>query len=174
MMNFRSNAFISLALFVLIAGCTGSSAPVVELESFPISSLDGVVSRSDVSFDRVITSDGNGSLAITTDHPVTVRLFELRGVDVEDARLIYKAKLRCEDLEGQVYLEMMCHFEGMGEFFSRGLHSPISGTTEWTTEETPFFLRKGQKPDYIKLNLVIEGTGSAWIDDVQLLKAPLG
>ena len=173
-MTFRVCAFLLLVLLMSIIGCTGSSVPVVELKSFPINSLDGVVSRSDVLFDRVVTSDGNGSLAITTDKPITVKLFELHGVDIEDARLIYQAKLRCKDLEGRAYLEMLCHFEGVGEFFSRGLHSPISGTTEWTTEETPFFLRKGQKPDYIKLNLVIEGTGSAWIDDIQLLKGPLG
>jgi hypothetical protein len=36
-----------------------------------------------------------------------------------------------------------------------------------------FFLKKGEKPDYIKLNLVIEGKGTAWIDDIGLFKTPL-
>jgi hypothetical protein len=41
------------------------------------------------------------------------------------------------------------------------------------TLQIPFFLKKGEKPDYVKLNIVINGTGTVWIDDVRLLKAPL-
>ncbi|MCZ6549959.1 MAG: hypothetical protein V3R69_01565 [candidate division NC10 bacterium] len=102
-----------------------------------------------------------------------MRLFEVGDLTVENARLIYQAKVRTAGVDGQVYLEMWCHFPGKGEFFSRGLETPLTGTTEWTTEETSFFLKKGQKPDYIKLNLVINGTGTAWIDDIRLLKGPL-
>ena len=102
-----------------------------------------------------------------------MRLYELGDIDVENARLIYQARLRTEEVSGQVYLEMWCHFPGKGQFFSRGLESPLSGSTEWTTEEIPFFLKKGQNPDDIKLNLVINGTGTVWIDDIRLLKGPL-
>ncbi len=76
-------------------------------------------------------------------------------------------------MEGQVFLEMWCHFAGKGEFFSRGLQAPLTGTTDWTTEETPFFLKKGENPDNVKLNVVINGKGTAWVDDVKLLRAPL-
>jgi hypothetical protein len=105
--------------------------------------------------------------------PTAVRLFELGDIDVENARLIYQAKVRTEGVEGQVYLEMWCHFPGKGEFFSRGLQTPLTGTTNWTTEETPFFLKKGENPDNVKLNLVINGKGTAWIDDIRVLEAPL-
>jgi hypothetical protein len=40
-------------------------------------------------------------------------------------------------------------------------------------EETPFFLKKGENPDNVKLNLVINGKGTAWIDDIRVLKGPL-
>jgi hypothetical protein len=40
-------------------------------------------------------------------------------------------------------------------------------------EEKWGFLKKGQNPDNVKLNLVIDGKGIAWIDDIWLLKAPL-
>jgi len=105
--------------------------------------------------------------------PTVVRLFELGDIDVENARLIYQAKVRTEGVEGQVFLEMWCHFPGKGEFFSRGLQTPLTGTTNWTTEETPFFLKKGENPDNVKLNLVINGKGTAWIDDIRVLKGPL-
>ena len=146
---------------------------MVELKKFPIDSLDGIITQSGVQFDKEVSSDGNGSLKITAPEPTVVRLFELGDIDVENARLIYQAKVRTEGVEGQVYLEMWCHFPGKGEYFSRGLQTPLASTTNWATEETPFFLKKGENPDNVKLNLVINGKGTAWIDDVRVLKGPL-
>jgi hypothetical protein len=146
---------------------------VAEIKKYPIDSLEGVITQSGVQFDKEVSSDGNGSLKITATEPTVVRLFELGDIDVENARLIYQAKVRTEGVEGQVYLEMWCHFPGKGEYFSRGLQTPLTGTTNWTTEETPFFLKKGENPDNVKLNLVINGKGTAWIDDIRVLKGPL-
>ena len=159
-------------LTLLVVGCSQSTTPVSELKHFPITNIDGVITRSDVEFDRRVSSDGNGSLRIRATQPTVVRLFETGDVDIDNARLIYQAKVRTEDVNGKVYLEMWCHFPGKGEFFSRGLERPLTGTTEWTTEETPFFLRKGENPDNIKLNLVVDGRGTAWIDDIRLLQGP--
>ena len=160
-------------IFHLI-GCSNPTKQVVEIKHFPIDSMEGIITRSGVGIDRDISSDGNGSLRITATKPAVIRLFEIGDMDVENARLIYQAQVRTENVEGQVYLEMWCHFPGKGEFFSRGLQTPLTGTTEWTTEETPFFLKKGENPDNLKLNLVINGKGTAWIDDIRLLRAPLG
>jgi len=49
----------------------------------------------------------------------------------------------------------------------------LTGTTDWTTEETPFFLQKGENPSSVKLNLVINGKATVWIDDIRLLKVQL-
>jgi hypothetical protein len=102
----------------------------------------------------------------------TVRLFEIPVANVEDCLLTYRAKLKAERLEGRAYLEMWCRLPG-GEFFSKGLNNPATGTTEWATYETPFFLKKGERCDLAKLNVVIEGKGTLWIKDVELLKGPL-
>lgn len=161
-----------VSIFVL-SSCSKPSQEVVELKKFPIDSLDGIITQSGVQFDKEVSSDGNGSLKITAPEPTVVRLFELGDIDVENARLIYQAKVRTEGVEGQVYLEMWCHFPGKGEYFSRGLQTPLASTTNWATEETPFFLKKGENPDNVKLNLVINGKGTAWIDDVRVLKGPL-
>lgn len=48
--------------------------------------------------------------------------------------------------------------------------TPLSGTTDWTTQETEFFLKAGENPDNVKLNLVINGSGTVWIDEIRLLK----
>ncbi|UCD72403.1 MAG: hypothetical protein JSW70_05265 [Syntrophobacterales bacterium] len=164
---------ICVWMIFVVFGCSKPSKQVVELKQFPIESMEGIITRSDVGIDRDITSDGNGSLIIRSATSRVIRLFETGDIDIENARLIYQARLRTENVEGQVYLEMWCNFLGKGEFFSRGLETPLTGSTEWTTEETPFFLKKGENPDNVKLNLVINGKGTAWIDDIRLLKAPL-
>lgn len=165
--------FVLIAFLFMLGACSKSSKHPQELKRFPIDSMEGIITRSGVRIDKDISSDGNGSLRITSTKPAVVRLFEVGDIDIENARLIYQARVRTENVEGEVYLEMWCHFPGKGEFFSRGLQTPLTGTTEWTTEETPFFLKKGQNPDNVKLNLVINGKGTAWIDDIRLLKAPL-
>ena len=164
---------ICVIIIFVIVTCSKAPQQVMELKKFPIESLEGIITQSGVQFDKQVSSDGNGSLKITATEPTVVRLFEFGNIDTENARLIYQAKVRTEGVEGQVYLEMWVHFPGKGEFFSRGLQTPLTGTTNWTTEETPFFLKKGERPDNVKLNLVINGKGIAWIDDIRVLKGPL-
>ncbi len=102
---------------------------------------------------------------------LTVRRVE--GIEIEDATLVYQARLRAEDLDGNAYLEMWLHLPDSGPYFSRGLNSVVTGTTDWTERETIFLLQKGQAPQRITLNLVINGHGTVWIDDIRLLKKPL-
>ena len=103
----------------------------------------------------------------------TVRLFEVQDPHVEQCLISYKAMLKTEGLAGRAFLEMWCRLPERGEFFSKGLDQAVHGTTDWASYQIPFYLKKGQRPDLIKLNLVIEGTGRVWIKDVQLLKTPL-
>lgn len=168
--------FIVIALGMFAAGFAGCSRPagdVVELKRFPLDSLDGIITLSGAEIDKETSSDGKGSLRVVAYAPAAVRLFEVSGPDVENARLTYQARLKSKDLTGKAYLEMWCVFTGKGEFFSKGLQNTITGTMDWITSETPFFLKKGERPDIVRLNLVIEGTGTVWIDDVRLLKGPL-
>jgi hypothetical protein len=162
----------TVMLFVFF-GCSRQSTEVVELKHYPLDSMQGVITQSVVQIDKDISSDANGSLRINASGPIVVRLFETGDLGIENARLIYRAKLRTENVQGKVYLEMLCDFPGKGEFFSRGLQDPLTGTNNWVTEEIPFFLQKGEHPDNVKLNLVIDGKGTVWIDDVRLFKGPL-
>jgi len=173
-MGMRTLVFcICIVMIFVVVGCSKPSKEVVELKRFPVDTMEGIITQSGVEIDKTVSSDGKGSLRIIATEPTVVRLFEVGDIDVENARLIYQAKVRTEGVEGQVYLEMWCHFPGKGEFFSRGLQTPLTGTTGWTTEETPFFLKKGENPDNVKLNLVISSKGTAWIDNIRLIKAPL-
>ncbi|MGB7620835.1 MAG: hypothetical protein WBN92_00640 [Terriglobia bacterium] len=165
---------MGLILFFSVAtGCQKASRPAETIKSIPVESMDGVLTQSGVTFDKGVSSDGNGALRIDTVEPATIRLYEIKDVNIEDARLIYRAHLKTRNLLGQTYLEMWCVFPGTGEYFSRALMNPLSGTMDWTTMETPFLLQRGQKPELIKLNLVINGKGTVWIDDIALMKGPL-
>ena len=125
-----------------------------------------------VSTDFRIKQEGNGSIRISTVWPTTICLGEVQELNVENARIIYRAKVKSEKLEGAAYLEMWCHVDG-GQYFSRGMNSVVTGTMDWSTLQTPFFLQPGQSAQKATLNIVINGKGTVWVDDVQLLKEPL-
>jgi len=166
--------FFSLVMVLSFLNCSQpKEQAAVEIKKYPLNSLEGVITQSGLEIDKEVSSDGNGSLRIVASEPAVIRLFETGDVDVEDARLIYQAKVRTAGIQGKAYLEMWCSFQGKGEFFSRGLETPLTSTVDWTSLETPFFLQKGENPDNIKLNLVVEGEGTVWIDDIRLLEGPL-
>jgi len=135
-------------------------------------SLDDAASiGTTIQTDSKIKAEGKGSIRITTQGPATVCLGEVTGLDVENAMLVYKAKVK-SNLDGVAFLEMWVHVGG-GQYFSRGMNDPIKEKSDWKSIQTPFMFQKGQKPDKVTLNLVINGKGIVWIDDVVLSKAPL-
>ncbi|MBI4443138.1 MAG: hypothetical protein HY649_07155 [Acidobacteria bacterium] len=127
--------------------------------------------------DKAITQDGvstdQGGWRIQSKEERVVRLFEVSNPGVEQCILTYRVQMRTENLEKGAYLEMWCQFPGRGEFFSKGLHHRVKGTVDWASYETPFYLRKRQRPDRIKLNVVMEGGGTLWLRHVELLQTPL-
>ena len=125
-----------------------------------------------VSTDQTVSQDGNGSIRISTVWPTTICLGEVQRLNVENAQIIYRARVKSEKLEGTAFLEMWCHVGG-GQYFSRGMNSVVSGTMDWRILQTPFFLQPGQRAKKATLNIVINGKGTVWVDDVHLLKEPL-
>ena len=124
-----------------------------------------------IQTDSKIKTEGTGSVRITTKYPTTVCLGEVTGLDVEKAKLLYTAKVKSE-LDGVAFLEMWVHVGG-GQYFSRGMNDAITGKKDWKSIHTPFMFQKGQNPDKVTLNLVINGKGTVWIDDLVLSKVPL-
>lgn len=121
--------------------------------------------------DGVTTEDAAWRIAI--GQPQTVRLFEVADPGVEECLLTYRARLKSDSVQGRAYLELWCRLPGRGEFFSKGFQQAISGTVDWATYEVPFWLKRGQRPDLLKLNLAVEGTGTLSVTDVEVLSTPL-
>ena len=122
--------------------------------------------------DPKMKTEGNASVRISTLWPTTICLGEFSGLNIDNTKIVYEAKVRSEGLEGTAFLEMWCHVAG-GQYLSRGMNSVVTGTTDWKKLETTFFLQPGQKAEKVTLNIVINGKGIVWADDVRLLKEPL-
>ena len=126
--------------------------------------------------DQPITADGvswdQDAWRIEAGEAGSVALFEVHDPAAEACTLSYRASLKTLDADG-VYLEMWCRLPGMGEFFSKGLNQTLKGTRDWSSNEIPFLLKRGQRPDLVKLNLAFTGSGTVWMRDVELLQTPL-
>lgn len=160
----KGTATAILVLLLLSSSATAESLARLSLDD---ASTLGTTIQTDV----LVKTEGRGSIKITTSHPTTICLGEVLGLDVEKAALIYSAKVKSL-LEGAAYLEMWVHVAG-GRYFSRGVNDPVTGRSDWKSIRTPFRLQEGQRPDKVVLNIVINGTGTVWVDAAALAKAPL-
>jgi hypothetical protein len=127
--------------------------------------------------DPTITADGiaveDDGWVIDAQQSRIVRLFEVPAPGADQCLITYRAKMKSQDVTGRAFLEMWCRFGWRGEFFSKGFQQSVQGTTRWASYEIPFYLKKDQRPDLIKLNLVVEGVGKVWVKEIELLKTPL-
>ncbi|MCA9404245.1 MAG: hypothetical protein KC897_10715 [Candidatus Omnitrophica bacterium] len=126
-----------------------------------------------IETDTKIKTEGDGSIRITAAWPVTVPLHDASGLNLDNVKLVYKAQVRSKDLVGKAYLEMWVRVKGQA-YFSRGTTSFIEGTNKkWQTIVTPFILQPGQVADQVMLNIIVNGKGTVWVDDIVLEGDPL-
>ncbi|MBM4383325.1 MAG: hypothetical protein FJ091_08120 [Deltaproteobacteria bacterium] len=162
---------ISLLLLAALCSCDigPNKLPDMALYADGLDSERSVAPQRGLTFDPAVSVDGRGSFRIEASGERTV--IHLADVPIEAPKLprvSYRAKLRGENVAGRAYLEMWVTVKNHGEFFSRALHSQISGTSDWSTHEAPFFLEADQEPTRAKLNVVVEGTGTVWVDGIRL------
>jgi hypothetical protein len=75
-----------------------------------------------------------------------------------------------KDLLGDANLQMIIKFKNGGEV---NAYQTVKGAGAWTPMEVFGIVQKGQKPDSVKLNLLVSGSGTCWVDDVHLVQQPL-
>jgi len=165
-----------LAALGLLAVTACSKPPNAEIVArFPIDDWEGLLARSGLHLDETVTADGKGALKITTDEAMVIPLYDTGDLDVENGFLLCDAQVRLDDCEGIVYLELLCNFPGRGEYYSRGFDHAASGTSGgWLPSRARFFLREGENPDNVRVNLVMTGPGTAWIDDIRFIATAEG
>ena len=146
--------FIILLFLILVSRVTLAD----DLKKLSLDNASSI--GTTVNTDLAVKTEGKGSLRITTKHPTTVCLGEVTDLDIENAEFIYKAKVKSE-------------LDGVAQHYSKGMNDPITGKSDWKSLQTLFIFQKGQKPDKVTLNLVINEKGTVWIDDVVLSKSRL-
>jgi hypothetical protein len=165
--RFRSLPVLALAL----AACAPKQVGEQVLFFEPLDDIEKVLSSDHLAIDEQVSSDGIASLRVETDEPLRLQLVEVPLRDLDNTVLQYRAKLRSKNFDGVAYLEMWCRVKGKGEFFSRALHDPLRGDRNWVSQQTPFLLQRGEHADLVRLNLVVDGRGSIWVDQLQLIQS---
>ncbi len=159
-------------IIAVAASCSRSQKPGA-LRSYSLNSLDGVIPNDLISFDKGISFDGQGSIKASVHGPTTIPLISVTDLKIDDTRLVYTARVRTEKVIGQVFLEMIAYFPYGREVLTRGQEKLLSGTNDWKDQEAALDLHKGSIPDSLRLSFVINGRGTAWIDDIALSRARL-
>ena len=111
------------------------------------------------------------AIKVTVQWPTIISLGEVTGLNIDDAKLIYTAKVKTDLEAGTAFLEMWVDVNGR-QYFSRGMNDAVGKKTDWKTIGTPFILQKGQKATKATLNLIINGHGTVWVNDAVLAKEP--
>ncbi len=159
-------ATIMCLIFVVTFAAPGMADNLLNL---PLD--DAALVSPQIKADSTYKTQGEASINIQTKWPAVVCLGQIDGLEVDNARLVYQAKVKSR-LQGSAYLEMWVEVAGRG-YFSRGLNDQANGDGGWKGIKTEFVLKKGQKATKVTLNLVINGVGQVWVDDAVLRKLPL-
>jgi len=113
---------------------------------------------------RIQNPEGKATVAILTvaDPGIKLATFAIRG------------NVRCEDVEGEGYLEMWTVFPDGKRYFSRTLGSwgtmeALGGTSGWRPFVLPFHIRKTTaRPSKLVVNVVLPGRGTVEVGPVEL------
>jgi len=163
----------AMAAFLAVGGC--GRGPV-EVASFPVDGDQDIIDRGgeNIAFDRQESADGGGSLRAESTRPRTVRLYEVRNPRGLEGRLIVlSAKLKSVGVRGRTYPELWVHAAGRNEVQVRSPSVFLAQTRDWTPLRLEYRCEKGERPELLRVNLVIDGIGRAWIDDIRLTSEPL-
>jgi hypothetical protein len=108
----------------------------------------------------------------------TVRLFEIRDLDVRDCRLVFRAQMKTETGEKPEYemrqISARLEMDVRMDTYVMDARSRLDriGNTSWLQEEAAT-IRLAEKAKVVALNLRVKGIGTVWIKDVELSVLPL-
>lgn len=117
-------------------------------------------------------TEGSSSLRIDAKAPCRIPVAAFTGIDFDEFTLVTQADVKTDLESGSVVLETLVKAKG-SFYFSRALDKPLGGKSDWNKIQTFFHFKKGEKPEEIFINLIVEGCGSVWIDAIELQRKNL-
>lgn len=141
---------------------------------YPLS-REAVPTGADAVFDPDVSQDGGGSLMVVTgERGGRLRLYRLDEVGPVEGSLLYTGFLKSEDLRGSAFFELWCHPAGGNPAFVRSVPRRVAGTSDWKPQELAFSQPETcHDPASVELNVVIDGAGTVWIDNLRLWDVPV-
>lgn len=103
-----------------------------------------------------------------------MRLYELPSPRGLEGRLIVlTARLKSVGMRGLAFPELWIHAAGRNEVQVRNPVAAVAKTKDWTPVRVEYRCERGERPDLLRVNLVLDGIGRAWIDDIRISSEPL-
>lgn len=176
-MKLKSTSLICMAVLLIAftLSCTRRETEKPQVvKTLSMSTLDDIQTDLEVEIDDFYTYDGDGSLYVSVERPMPIKLIKINDIRFDDAQLVVQARISSEDWEGLLFFEVKAKLAGMrNEIIANNLQTSITGDTSWTIREVTYPIKKNQKPLWIEVNLIAVGTGSVWIDEIKFIKAKL-
>jgi len=144
-----------------------------EIAHLPLDSTFSFEGEFLPEYDSTVSFDGNGSIKVDAYDSLMVNIGIVDDIDIQQGRLYYRAMLRTEDFDGEVYLEMRIDIGTGPQYYTRDQYNPLVGTKDWERHEAYMILTQPQYIYHAVLQLNICGKGTVWIDDIHLYKTPL-
>lgn len=167
-------AAVALACGEGPSGDRPAAEGAVEIARFPLGE-GAVPPGADAAFDPGVSQDGGGSLRVQALRGGRLRLYRLDDLGLVQGAVVFTGFLRSRGLDGRAVLELWCRPAEGEAAFVRGYGSAVSGDSDWTPQEVRFSNPAlCRNPVSIELNVLIEGSGSVWIDDLRLWSVPAG
>ncbi|MEZ0276387.1 MAG: serine/threonine-protein kinase, partial [Roseimicrobium sp.] len=142
-------------------------APYRTLFTQEAASLAQVVTK--ISTDSGITKDGHGSLKIEAPQGATLTIAEQDGLETPPGGTIWcRAHLRCEGISGRAFLMVHLETASGALLYSKGEPQSVSGTEDWREVLIPIRLDAQSSIKKVRVNLIVQGPGTVWVDDIQI------
>ncbi|QIF00691.1 hypothetical protein [Roseimicrobium sp. ORNL1] len=149
---------------------TSTSISAVELGSFPCNDLSQV--KTLVTVDKSVTADGNGSLKVAAAQNAVITIADQKNLRVEKGETLWCIlKVKCEGVSQRAFLEMWCEVAEGKRAFSKGLNQAMQGSAEWYEIRLPMMVNDDFTVNRALVNVVIEGSGTVWVDQITFQKA---
>jgi hypothetical protein len=128
--------------------------------------------RTLISIDKDTTADGNGSIKVEAAHNALVTVADQENLSVaKDNTLWCTLKVKCAGVTQKAYLEMWCEVAEGRRAFSKGLDQLLIGDSEWKEIRLPMMVNGDFTVSRALVNVVIEGPGTVWVDEIKFSKA---
>ncbi len=162
----------ALAAIVFCTGCSKKVEPPKDIQTFNCDTLDGLLTEGVATVDAQNPAEGTGSLRFAVAQPVTLPIFEIK-LPGDGAKFTLAYKMKVKDFSGDAYGQMDVNYSSGGKQSLNNYQTAMGATTDWQQRELTYTVQRGQKVGSIVLSLILNGSGTVWLDDVHLIRAPL-